>query len=80
MDGQLIGEFVLAGIMGVMGYFVKVLHGDVRRNTERVGENKGKIDNLNTQIEHEREMRNEALNNIMNLLGEIREDVKNLKK
>ena len=80
MDITQIGELVLGGIVGVMGYFIKVLHSDVRQNTKDVGENKGCIKNLTTQLEHEREMRDTALNNIMEILGEIKNDVKELKK
>ena len=75
-----IGEFILAAVMAVMGYFIKVIHSDVRQNTKEVGENRGSIDNLNTQIEHEREMRNTSYNNLLAILHEIKEDIKQLKR
>ena len=80
MEGTLIAEFVLGGIIGVMGYFLKVIHNDVRQNTKDVGENKGCIKNLSTQVEHEKEMRNQSYNSIMSILGEIKEDLKDLKR
>ena len=80
MDLVHIGELVLAAVVGVMGYFLKVIHNDVRRNTEKCGEARGKIENLNTQIEHEREMRNTSYNNLLTILGEIKEDIKTLKR
>lgn len=79
MDFTQIGELVLAGIIGVMGYFLKLVHSDVRQNTKDVGENKGSISNLNTRIEHEAEMRNTAYNNIMSILTEIKDQIKTLK-
>ena len=63
-----------------MGYFLKVVHSDVRKNTERSGEAKGRIDTLNTRIDHESEMRNEGMNNILLILNEIKSDLKELKK
>ena len=80
MEFNSIVEVVLTAIIGVMGYFLKVVHSDVRQNTKEVGENKGKLDNLSTRIDHESEMRNTTLNNIMSILSEIKEDVKNIKR
>ncbi len=73
-------EIVLGAVIGIMGYFVKVLHSDVRKNTERVGENRGRLETISAQIEHEREMRNQSFDSIMKILGEIKEDIKNIKK
>ena len=80
MEVTSIIEIVLGSIVAIMGYFVKVIHNDVRQNTKDVGENKGCIKNLNTQVEHEREMRNTSYNNLLAILGEIKEDIKTLKK
>lgn len=80
MNGNDIIEIGLTAVVGVMGYFLKVIHNDVRRNTEKSGENRGCINNLNTQVEHEREMRNTSYNNLLSILGEIKEDIKNLKQ
>ena len=81
MDAFTIGtEIMLTIVVGGIGYFVKILHHDVRQNTKEVGEVKGQVDNLTTRIEHEAEMRNTALNNIMQILKEIKEDLKNIKK
>jgi len=80
MEAVEIGELVIGAIVAVMGYFLKVVHSDVRQNTKDVGENKGQITNLQTRIEHETEMRNQALKQIFDILGEIKDDIKNLKK
>ena len=80
METSSIIETVLAAVIAVMGYFLKVIHSDVRKNTERSGECKGRIDTLNTRIDHESEMRNQAFNNIMDSLMEIKQDIKDLKK
>lgn len=81
MDAFTIGtEIVLMIVVGGIGYFVKVLHNDVRQNTKDVGEVKGNVDNLTTRIEHEAEMRNTALNNIMIILKEIKQELKDIKK
>lgn len=80
MDTSSIIETILAAVIAVMGYFLKVVHSDVRKNTERGGENKGKLDTLNTRIDHESEMRNQSYNNIMTILAEIKDDIKNIKK
>lgn len=75
---------IIEGILGiavlVAGYFLKIIHNDVRTNTKDVGENKGRIENLSTRLEHEAEMRNTTLNNIMAILSEIKEDIKKLKQ
>lgn len=80
MDVTQIGELVLAAVIGVMGYFLKVIHGDVRQNTKDVGENKGSIKNLCSQIEHEAEMRNTSYNNLLQILTEIKDELKELRK
>lgn len=80
MDLLGIGELVLGAVVGIMGYFLKVVHNDVRQNTKDVGENKGCIKNLGTQVEHEREMRNTSYNNLLSILNEIKDDIKNLKQ
>lgn len=80
MDVVQIGELVLGAVVAVMGYFLKVVHNDVRQNTREVGENKGQISNLSTRIEHEAEMRNTSYNNLLSILTEIKEEIKNLKK
>lgn len=80
MDATSIIEIALGAIVAVMGYFLKVIHSDVRNNTERVGENKGKIENLSTRIEHEAEMRNTSYTNLLAILNEIKEDIKKIKQ
>ena len=80
MNGAEIVEIILGAVIAVMGYFLKVIHGDVRQNTKEVGENKGSITNLSTRIEHEAEMRNQSYLNLLTILNEIKEEIKELKK
>ena len=74
---------------GIIGYFLKGVHANVRKNTEAVGENKGRIEQLNIQVENERKLREahfEALNKINKQametiaakIEEIRHDIKTI--
>jgi hypothetical protein len=36
--------FILATAVAIIGYFLKIVHGDVRKNTEEQGKLKGKIE------------------------------------
>lgn len=80
MSGVEIIEFVLGVVIMALGYFVKVLHNDVRQNTKDVGENKGAIKTLDSRIDHESDMRNQSYTNIMDRLDEIKEELKELRK
>lgn len=80
MEFTSIVELALTAVVGIMGYFIKVIHNDVRQNTKDVGENKGNIKSLSNRIEHESEMRNQSYNNIMQILSEIKEELKELRK
>jgi len=71
---------IVGAVLAVLGYFVKVIHTDVRNNTREVGENRGMIHNNSKDIEHEREMRNQSLKQIFSILNEIKEDIKNIRK
>lgn len=62
MDVFGIALSVLGGLMLIIGYFLKMIHSDVRTNTTETGRNKGKIEQLQIQINNEREMRQEQLN------------------
>ena len=80
MEFTSIVELALTAVVGIMGYFIKVIHNDVRQNTKDVGENKGNIKSLSGRIDHESEMRNQSYNNIMQILSEIKEELKELRK
>lgn len=80
MEFTSIGLLALTAVLGILGYFIKVIHNDVRQNTKDVGENKGNIKSLSNRIEHESEMRNQSYNNIMQILSEIKEELKELRK
>ena len=55
---------IVGALVGLLAYFLKVVHSDVRRNTEEVGRNKGRIEQLNMQITQEKEMRQMELKNL----------------
>ena len=80
MEINSIIEVVLGAVIAVMGYFLKVVHSDVRQNTKEVGENKGKLENAFTMIEHERELRSQSYTTLLDTLNEIKNDIKELKK
>lgn len=46
---------VLLILLGVLGYFLKVVHTDVRKNTLEVGKNKGRYDVLDQKLNSETE-------------------------
>ena len=39
-----IALFITGSIFTIFGYFLKIIHGDVRKNTEEQGKLKGKIE------------------------------------
>lgn len=80
MEASAIVEMVLGGIVALMLYFLKVIHNDVRQNTKDVGENKGRIANVQSQVQHEKELRNQSFDSIMTILNEIKEELKQIKK
>jgi hypothetical protein len=73
-------QIVTGSIILAIGYFLKIIHSDIKENTHNVGENKGMINQLERDIEHERELRSQSYSNIMQILTEIKEDIKNIKK
>ena len=73
---DLIIQIVMGGIIAVLGYFLKVLHSDVRQNTKDVGKNSGKIQEVSNEVKHEKEMRQVQFNTIKESLDEIKELVK----
>ena len=80
MDATQIGELIIGAVVVILGYFLKIIHGDIKQNTKDVGMNAGQIDKLSSEIEHERELRQQSYGNIMTILTEIKDDIKNLKK
>ena len=54
---------ILVGLIGIISYFLKIVHTDVRRSVEEVGKNKGRIEILNEQISNEKENRKSELQN-----------------
>ena len=37
-------QYALITVVGVIGYFLRIIHNDVRKNTEELGKLKGKIE------------------------------------
>lgn len=73
---DLIIQIAMGGIIAVLGYFLKVVHADVRQNTKDVGKNSGKIQEVSSEVKHEKEMRQVQFNTIKESLDEIKELVK----
>jgi hypothetical protein len=49
--------FILATAVGIIGYFLKIVHNDVRKNTEEQGRLKGKIE----LVEQENRLKYQAI-------------------
>ena len=79
MNGAEIVEVIMGGVVLVLGYFLKIIHGDIKGNSTAVGKNAGEIKQLRASIDHEKELREQSYGNIMIILTEIKEDIKNLK-
>ena len=65
-----IGLFITSFIFGIFGYFLKIIHGDVRKNTEEQGKLKGKIE----LVQQENQIKYQALQELTQL------EIKNLAK
>lgn len=55
--------FVLSLVVAISGYFVKMVHSDVRKNTLETGKNKGKIEQLQIQLTNHEQMNEIRLKN-----------------
>lgn len=49
--------FIVATAVGIIGYFLKIVHADVRKNTEEQGKLKGKIE----LVEQENRLKYQAI-------------------
>ena len=49
--------FIVATAVGIIGYFLKIVHNDVRKNTEEQGKLKGKIE----LVEQENRLKYQAI-------------------
>lgn len=72
--------FISGTIFAIFGYFLKMIHGDVRKNTEEVGKLKGKIELVQqeTQIKYQalQELTQLEIKNLAKNVGELSEAVK----
>jgi hypothetical protein len=79
--GQLI-QWGLIVVTGVLGYFLRMIHTDVRNNTESLGKLKGKIE----LVEQESRLKYQAIQeqtqleikNLARTVGELSDAVKQL--
>ena len=76
MGIDLIIQLIMGGAIAVLVYFLKVIHSDVRKNTENVGKNSGRVQEVSNEVKHEKEMRQVQFNTIKESLDEIKELVK----
>jgi hypothetical protein len=62
--------FIASSIFAIFGYFLKMIHSDVRKNTEELGKLKGKIE----LVQQENQIKYQALQELTQL------EIKNLAK
>ncbi|CAB5218406.1 hypothetical protein UFOVP211_13 [uncultured Caudovirales phage] len=70
IDSATIWMFILATATTIIGYFLKIVHNDVRKNTEEIGKQKGKIE----LVEQEARLKYQAIQEQTQL------EIKNLAK
>jgi hypothetical protein len=70
IDSATIWMFIIATATGIIGYFLKIVHNDVRKNTEEIGKQKGKIE----LVEQEARLKYQAIQEQTQL------EIKNLAK
>jgi hypothetical protein len=70
MDLTQILQYGLVAAVGIIGYFLKMIHSDVRNNTENLGKLKGKIE----LVEQESRLKYQAIQEQTQL------EIKNLAK
>ena len=75
-----IGLFIAGTIFAIFGYFLKMIHSDVRKNTEELGKLKGKIELVQqeTQIKYQalQELTQLEIKNLAKNVGELSDAVK----
>jgi hypothetical protein len=82
MDVTQLIQWGLLAITGVIGYFLRMIHADVRKNTEDLGKLKGKIE----LVEQESRLKYQAIQeqtqleikNLAKTVGELSDAVKQL--
>jgi hypothetical protein len=72
--------FISGTVLTIFGYFLKIIHGDVRKNTEEQGKLKGKIELVQqeTQIKYQalQELTQLEIKNLAKNVGELSDAVK----
>jgi hypothetical protein len=70
IDSSTIWLFIIGTGTAIIGYFLKIVHSDVRKNTEEIGKQKGKIE----LVEQEARLKYQAIQEQTQL------EIKNLAK
>ena len=72
--------FIAGTVIAIFGYFLKIIHADVRKNTEELGKLKGKIELVQqeTQIKYQalQELTQLEIKNLAKNVGELSDAVK----
>ncbi|MCX6195612.1 MAG: hypothetical protein NTY55_03020 [Flavobacteriia bacterium] len=72
--------FISGTIFAIFGYFLRMIHADVRKNTEEIGKAKGKIELVQqeTQIKYQalQELTQLEIKNLAKNVGELSEAVR----
>jgi hypothetical protein len=72
--------FITSTIFAIFGYFLKMIHSDVRKSTEELGKLKGKIELVQqeTQIKYQalQELTQLEIKNLAKNVGELSDAVK----
>lgn len=72
--------FIAGTVFTIFGYFLKMIHADVRKNTEEIGKAKGKIELVQqeTQIKYQalQELTQLEIKNLAKNVGELSEAVR----
>jgi len=72
--------FISGTVLTIFGYFLKIIHGDVRKNTEEQGKLKGKIELVQqeSQIKYQalQELTQLEIKNLAKQVGELSDAVK----
>jgi hypothetical protein len=75
-----IALFIAGTVFAIFGYFLKMIHSDVRKNTEELGKLKGKIELVQqeTQIKYQalQELTQLEIKNLAKNVGELSDAVK----
>ena len=64
MDQEKLVQLLLSVVSAVLGWFLKVVHTDVKVNRANIAKIEAKVGSMEGQIKHERELRETSLKHI----------------